>query len=114
MIKKKGKTVTFEFDCKSERKVYVAGDFNNWDCEAHPLVKKGDKWKVSLELKPGEYQFRYYSDRSWYNDWKADDYVPNPMGSTNSVVKVLPPKEAKQKPMKEKKHGSKSYEKRVD
>ena len=33
------------------------------------------------------YQFRYLlNGTQWFNDWAADDYVPNRSGGFNSVV----------------------------
>ncbi len=88
MLIKKNGLVTFEFDIESKDKVYLAGDFNNWDPSLTPLSQKNGKWRTTLKLNPGEYQFRYCTRNSWYNDWKADKYVPNGMGANNSVVIV--------------------------
>ena len=66
--------------------------FNDWDNFAHPLKqgRSNDEWVVTLELDVGRaYQFRYLVNGvDWHNDWKADDYVPNPFGGDNSVVKT--------------------------
>lgn len=75
--------------------VYLVGDFNGWNETSHPMKCNRDDgmWYLTLELDHGRrYQFRYLVDgREWHNDWKADDYVPNPFGGTNSVVfTVLP------------------------
>lgn len=88
MVKKNGKggVVTFTFDDRANGPVYLAGDFNKWNPNATPLEKKGAKWTTDLKLKPGEYQFKYYSNGNWYNDHKADKYVPSPFGGENSVV----------------------------
>jgi hypothetical protein len=41
-----------------------------------------------LELEAGKaYQYRYLvNGTDWYNDWRADHYVPNEYGGDNSVV----------------------------
>ena len=72
--------------------VHLVGDFNDWNNQAHPL-KQGrtdEGWVITLELEAGRaYQFRYLVNSvDWHNDWKADDYVPNPFGGDNSVVKT--------------------------
>jgi len=43
-----------------------------------------------LDLETGkEYQFRYLlDDDRWENDWDADAYTPNEIGTENSVVSV--------------------------
>lgn len=75
--------------------VYLVGDFNNWSETAHPMIRDRDEgcWYIVLELERGkEYQFRYLvNGREWHNDWKADKYVPNPYGGTNSVVSTVLP-----------------------
>ena len=52
-------------------------------------VKSGE-WRASMALDAGcRYRFRYLLDGfRWENDWAADDYVPNPFGSDDSVVSV--------------------------
>ena len=69
-------------------KASVAGDFNDWDESANPLKKAKGVWKTTLELEQGQqYQFRYLvNGREWHNDEAADKYVPNDVGSDNSVV----------------------------
>ncbi len=82
--------------------VNLVGDFNDWDEQSHPMTpdRKDGTWHITLELEKGKrFQFRYLVNGSeWHNDWKADDYVPNPFGGTNSVVStVSPAEEAKAK-----------------
>jgi len=73
----------------STERVYLAGEFNDWDAAATPM-KSNPKgvFKVILELEPGrEYQFRYLvNGEHWCNDWHADAYVPNDLGVDNCVV----------------------------
>lgn len=97
MIKKEASSrsgkllVTFEYPGASRtQSVHLVGDFNRWNETATPMARKkrGDIWRVQLELERGQdYQFRYLVDgTSWHNDWHADRYVPNIHGSDNSVV----------------------------
>jgi len=71
-------------------RVFLVGDFDNWNETSHPMIVDRDDgtWYLTLELDRGKkYQFRYLvNGREWHNDWKADEYVPNPYGGTNSVV----------------------------
>ena len=69
----------------------LVGDFNDWDETSHPMNKKGDgTFYIALTLEAGrDYQYRYYLDgERWENDWHADFYAPNDMGTENSVVSV--------------------------
>lgn len=74
------------------RKVYLAGDFNNWEYEETVLRKQKDGlMTATLELEPGaEYQYRYVLDgERWANDYDADKYVPSRVcHEENSVVVV--------------------------
>ena len=69
----------------------LVGDFNNWDETSHPMKMKSDgTFYIALTLDTGfDYQYRYYLDgERWENDWHADYYAPNDMGTENSVVSV--------------------------
>jgi len=81
--------ITFEFFAPEAKKVQIAGDFNNWDPEKSPL-KKGsdDKWRITLQLKPGRYEYRYSVDGNWQNDQRSVECVPNVFGTWNCVVTV--------------------------
>jgi 1,4-alpha-glucan branching enzyme len=87
--------VTFELPknaVKSARKVNIVGEFNKWSTDSTPMKRRKDgSFAITLDLKrDNDYEFRYLIDGSqWENDWKADQYVPNPYGdSENSVVVV--------------------------
>jgi 1,4-alpha-glucan branching enzyme len=71
-------------------RVHLVGDFNDWNETSLPMKCDRDDgmWYAVLELERGrEYEFRYLvNGHEWHNDWKADDYVPNPYGGMNSVV----------------------------
>jgi 1,4-alpha-glucan branching enzyme len=92
MLKKSGQNVTFRFDEPSEWPVFLVGDFNNWDLTSTRMRKiKDSNWSLKLELKPGEYQYRYYCEGQWYNDHGADRYTANHIDGDNSVVVVTKP-----------------------
>lgn len=72
-------------------KVYLCGEFNNWDQTSHKMRRaKGGGFSASVALEPGRsYRFRYWLDDSrWENDWQADRYLPNDFGTDDSVVDV--------------------------
>ena len=77
--------------------VHLVGDFNDWSETSHPMSpdREDGTWHITLELDRNKrFQFRYLVDSSeWHNDWKADEYVPNPYGGTNSVVSTEVPDE---------------------
>ena len=84
--KDKTKKVQFELLAPDAQKVYLAGNFNNWDTRANPM-KKGKKgtWKITVSLKPGRYEYRFLKDGDWENDPACCDCVPNEFGSQNCV-----------------------------
>jgi len=80
------KRVQFEFSAPEAKEVYFAGDFNNWDTGAHPMKKdKNGNWKVTLDLRPGRYEYRFFADGRWENDPGCSSCVPNEFGSKNCV-----------------------------
>jgi 1,4-alpha-glucan branching enzyme len=69
----------------------VAGTFNNWDPSRTPMQRDGDGalWKTSVELGPGQYEYRFVVDNAqWLTDPEAKETVGNNFGSTNSIVRV--------------------------
>lgn len=86
--------VTFKLEknmASSAHKVYLTGDFNNWDVESTPMKRlKGGDFTVTLDLEKGrEYQFKYLTDNDkWLNETHADKYVINEFQGENSVIIV--------------------------
>jgi 1,4-alpha-glucan branching enzyme len=65
----------------------LCGEFNDWD--AAPMRRlKDDSFSLTMSLPAGRsYRFRYLlDDKRWENDWSADSYRPNELGSEDSVV----------------------------
>ena len=84
--------VTFELpDQIAAKNVSVVGDFNDWDPGANPLKKRKGVWQATLKLEQGrEFQYRYFvNGGEWYNDFEADNYVPNNIDGENSVVNTF-------------------------
>lgn len=81
--------VDFEYYAPQSKKVQLAGSFNGWKPAETPLKKERDgKWKLSLNLPPGRYEYRYFVDGDWQNDQRPVECVPNAFGSWNCVVEV--------------------------
>lgn len=84
--KPKAKKIEFEFPAPDATKVYLSGDFNNWDTSANPMKKdKKGLWKATVSLKPGRYEYRFFKDGKWENDPCCAGCVPNEFGSENCV-----------------------------
>ena len=57
--------------------VYVAGSFNEWNPNATMLTMQEDQiYEISLELQPGEYEFKFINGNSW-NDVEEVPYSCN-------------------------------------
>ena len=83
--------VTFELPLEqAQNSVSIAGSFNNWDTAKHPMKRNSSKgvWTRALSFKPGsKVEFRYFVDgHEWHNEPQADEHVPNPHYSENSVL----------------------------
>lgn len=89
----KKKKVSFQLSAPEAKNVCLAGDFNAWDINAHPLKKPGNgngenTWRTVLNLAPGTYEYRYLIDGEWQNDPSAPERMPNRFGTLNDVIKV--------------------------
>ena len=83
------KKVTFEHYAPEAKKVRLAGNFNDWDPAKTSLSDTGNgKWKVTLDLAPGRYEYRYWVDGGWQNDQRPVECVPNPFGTWNCVLEI--------------------------
>ena len=69
----------------------VVGDFNEWNPEADPMVRRsnGTFSAVVPLIADATYLFRYRSeDGTWFNDEAADDYEPNAHDSTDCLIEL--------------------------
>lgn len=82
----KTKKVRFNLYAPEAERVFLAGDFNNWDVNNLPM-KKGKKgtWEVNFGLPPGRYEYRFQVDGVWEDDPNATERVENSFGSLNCV-----------------------------
>jgi 1,4-alpha-glucan branching enzyme len=80
------KKVRFNLYAPEAERVFLAGDFNNWDVHNLPM-KKDNKgtWETSLALPAGRYEYRFWVDEVWFDDPNAQERVENPFGGQNCV-----------------------------
>jgi len=80
--------VTFRFESSAQR-VFLAGEFNNWSDSAQPMTQGEDGiWSVTLDLAPGDYQYKYVADGTWITDPHSVDTTDDGFGGKNSIVHV--------------------------
>ncbi len=86
----KQSSIPFDFPAPAARQVSLAGDFNNWDPKAMPMHKGGDGvWHLTVALKPGRHEYRFFADGTWQDDPAAQQRIANGMGSENCVKTVV-------------------------
>lgn len=84
-------TVEFVLDGAAVETPHLMGSWDSWRFPGIPMVRQRGEaptWKATVQLSPGEHQFRYRIGDHWFNDSSADRYVDNGLGSDNSVVIV--------------------------
>jgi len=71
------------------REVVLTGDFSGWAKDKVRLTKAGNgEWSGTIELAPGEYQYRLLVDGEWRDDPGAQVRVPNGFGTSNCVLRI--------------------------
>ena len=71
------------------REVSLVGDFNDWEHSATKLVKQNGVWTVSMELRPGRYNYAFLVDgERWTPDPAAPRNVGDDFGRPSSVITV--------------------------
>jgi 1,4-alpha-glucan branching enzyme len=90
MAKKSSKKeVEFGLYAPKAKNVSVGGDFNNWNPKtASAKPSKDGTWRVTLNLSPGKYQYKFLVDGQWQNDPKCGTCVANSFGTLNCVIDV--------------------------
>ena len=81
----KRKRVVLTADLGPGKNVSVAGNFNDWDPTAKPML---DKNRCTLLLKPGNYEYKFVIDGVWCVDTNNPNFAPNDLGTLNSLLIV--------------------------
>ena len=85
----KVKKVVLKVLAPGARDVVLTGDFSGWAPGMVRLDRStGGAWSGTLELAPGEYQYRLIVDGQWRDHSEARRRVPNPFGGENCVLVV--------------------------
>jgi len=87
--KKKRRKVTFLFESTEARNVFLSGDFNNWNPNAHPMKNDGNgRWSRAVMIPPGKYEYKFIADGKWIEDPRNDQICLNNYGTYNSVLNL--------------------------
>ena len=75
-----------------DRKIFLAGSFNNWNpSDAQYLLKDDDGdgvWSITVKLAPGTYQYKYVIEGKWTQDTYAPGEAADGFGGRNSQFDV--------------------------
>ena len=84
------KAVTFTVHAEKGKAVYLAGSFNEWSTTAKKMAykTKAGIYSATVQLAPGEYQYKFVIDGTWCADPENENSVKNDQGTFNSVVVV--------------------------
>ena len=82
--------VVFKVNAEPGSSVAVSGDFNKWDPQGKPLKDKlgNGTFSVTMMLAPGIYEYKFIINQTWCVDVNCKDWVPNSLGTLNSVLHV--------------------------
>jgi len=83
------KAATFRLDAPYATKVFVAGSFNDWSPVATPLTRNDvGIWTGTVDLDPGEYEYRFVVDGTWSDDPANTARRCNEFGTRNCILAV--------------------------
>jgi len=82
--------VPFTVRAEIGKSVYLAGSFNQWNPTGKKMSdkKKDGVYSTTIQLAPGEYEYKFVIDGVWCIDPENVDVVPNDHGTMNSVITV--------------------------
>jgi hypothetical protein len=68
------------------RKVFLAGDFNDWSPNTFLMKREGDEWIFSAHLSPGKHLYKFVVDGKWILDPGNKLWEQNEHDTGNSVL----------------------------
>jgi 1,4-alpha-glucan branching enzyme len=69
-------------------RVELVGDFTVW--EALPMVRRGDRWEVELEVEAGTHHYGYLVDGEWFMPDDERSVVPDEWGRSSAILVIEP------------------------
>lgn len=68
--------------------VILSGSFNRWNEEELQLYKINNGWEITVDIQPGEYEYKFIVDGNWIEDPTNPSKVWNEFGGINSLINV--------------------------
>ena len=82
------KRMQFKIKADPGSEVYVAGTFNEWDAKKNKLAYRNGAYSTSLLISKGRHEYKFVINDVWCVDPECSEWVPNGIGSLNSVITV--------------------------
>lgn len=83
------KRIAFLTQVEGAKEVVLTGDFTGWAKDRIRLSRgPSGEWTGSVDLAPGEYQYRLLVDGQWRDDPDAKARVANSFGTENCVLTI--------------------------
>lgn len=81
--------LTFTLDGYTDaNEVVLSGTFNLWNEKAFKMQKTENGWKLSLNIRPGVYEYKFIVDKEWIHDPLNPIMIQNEHGTYNSIVDI--------------------------
>ena len=82
------KPVVFTVHAEKGKAVYLAGSFNEWSTAAKKMAYKTKSgiYSATVQLAPGEYQYKFVIDGTWCADPENENSVKNDQRSEERRV----------------------------
>lgn len=82
---------TFELSAPGAQRVYLAGEMTGWSDRKQALRRGADgTWRITVELAPGEWLYKFIVDGRWIADPASPDHDADGQGGQHSFVFVGP------------------------
>ncbi|MCD6539123.1 MAG: AAA family ATPase [Candidatus Omnitrophica bacterium] len=83
------RAVDFCCEAHSAQKIYLVGDFNNWQRrEEYALVRKNGRWQKKVYLPKGKYRYKFIIDNNWSHDNSNPHKETDNFGGYNSLLNL--------------------------
>lgn len=73
---------------KDAKNVIVTGSFNRWNEEDFKMKKVENGWELTLEIRPGAYEYKFIVDGHWMEDPSNPSKVENEFDGYNSHINI--------------------------
>jgi 1,4-alpha-glucan branching enzyme len=87
--KRMSKPINFVCRAPSAKRVFLTGDFNGWNPQAHPMHRQPDgAWLLQIPLHHGHHQYRFVVDDKPVLDPGANGVARDHTGQPASLIAV--------------------------